>query len=205
MQSPDEPVLENPWVKVSRRHVAPGEALFPARIAPRTLAVFIRGGTARGEASGRAVRWREGRVAWLDGSSAPGEAWINAGEASMHLVLVQVLADAAARGRPPVPLDYPNVPGEDLLSNEYVLVQRFRVPPHTWEGVHGHAPNTLYIHITDARWAVRSATEPEFVYPEPSVAGEVDWMTPIAVEAGHESGNVGEEPVDIVWVSLAGG
>ena len=50
---------------------------------------------------------------------------------------------------------YPNIPGELLLENEKVVVQRFSFPTGQWEGVHAHPANQLYIHLTDAHWKVR--------------------------------------------------
>jgi hypothetical protein len=30
----------------------------------------------------------------------------------------------------------------------------------------------------------------------------VGWMPTIGIEEGHESGNVGHEPIDLIWVTL---
>jgi hypothetical protein len=30
----------------------------------------------------------------------------------------------------------------------------------------------------------------------------VGWMQPIDASVGHESGNVGKEPIDLIWVTL---
>ena len=100
------------------------------------------------------------------------------------------------------PVDYPHVPGEDLFENDRLIVQRFTVDPGQWEGVHAHHPNTLYIHIKGGQWAVRSANEPQYTYSETSPDGEVGWMDAIDISDGHESGNVGAEPIDLIWISL---
>ena len=50
---------------------------------------------------------------------------------------------------------YPNIPGEVLLENDKVVVQRFIFPPGQWEGVHAHPPDQLYIHIKGGQWTVR--------------------------------------------------
>ncbi len=198
-----EAVLQNAWVRVHRRRVGPRQGVFPPTPAPRSLAVFVRGGVVRQAATGRAVEWPDGSVVWLDRIAQTGERWINDEAQTMHVVMVDVLDPAPSAGRPPpAPLDYPNVPGQDLLDNEAVIVQRFRIPPGTWEGIHSHGERTLYVHVHGGQWAVRSRSEPEYVYPERSPDGEVDWMTPIALAEGHESGNVGEEPIDIVWITV---
>jgi predicted metal-dependent enzyme (double-stranded beta helix superfamily) len=114
-------------------------------------------------------------------------------------------ADAPAAGAPKEPtyrhLNYPNIPGEDLLENESVIVQRFTVNPGQWEGVHAHHPNMLYIHIKGGQWAARSKQEPEHAYP-PSPDGEVGWMPTIDIGQGHESHNIGKDPIDLIWVTL---
>jgi hypothetical protein len=99
-------------------------------------------------------------------------------------------------------LNYPNIPGEDLLENDSVIVQRFTVNPGQWEGPHAHHPDMLYIHIKGGQWAARSKQEPEHAYPEPSPDGEVGWMPIIDISVGHESGNIGKEPIDLIWVTL---
>ena len=51
-------------------------------------------------------------------------------------VLVALVAGipAIGIGAQQVGMSYPNIPGELLLENEYVVVQRFIIEPGQWEG-----------------------------------------------------------------------
>jgi hypothetical protein len=91
------------------------------------------------------------------------------------------LPSAAAAGPKYHYLNYPNIPGEDLLENDLVIVQRFIVNPGQWEG---------------GQWAVRSKHEPEHLYPAPSPDGKVGWEPTIDIGEGHESGNAQEIILD---------
>ena len=68
--------------------------------------------------------------------------------------------------------------------------------------MHAHHPDMLYIHVKGEQWAARSKTEPEHPYPEPSPDGEVGWMPTIDISQGHKSGNIGKNPIDLIWVTL---
>ncbi len=94
---------------------------------------------------------------------------------------------------------YPNIPGTLLLDNDKVVVQRFTFPPGQWEGVHTHPPNQLYISLTDGQWKVRYG---EKVEVGPSVAGTVGWYGPVELSQDHESVNIGDDPIDLIWVTL---
>ena len=50
---------------------------------------------------------------------------------------------------------YSNVPGELLLENDKVVVQKFILEPGQWEGVHTHPGNQIYVHIWGGEWTVR--------------------------------------------------
>jgi hypothetical protein len=199
-------VLENERVSVERFVIAPGQSTGRHTPGGNQLLVFIRGGFLASKASGRAVWWRDGRVAWQSAGGAADDGDVNAGSSPIELVWVTVkpVKQAAAKDAPSSDrhLNYPNIPGEDLFENDFVLVQRFTVGPGAWEGVHAHVPNTLYIHIHGGQWAVRSKHEPEHLYPEASPDGEVGWQDPIDISKGHESGNVGKTTIDLIWVTL---
>jgi len=199
-------LLENSRVSVESFTIAPGQ--WTGRHTPRgnQLLVFVHGGVLTSKGSGRAVLWRDGRVRWHGDGAAPDEGEINSGNAPIELLWVTLKPVAAAAGAVTSPvdrhLDYPNIPGEDLLENDYVIVQRFTVGPGAWEGIHAHGPNMLYIHVHGGQWAARSHHEPEHAYPSASADGEVGWMTPVDIGEGHESGNIGKTPIDLIWVTL---
>jgi hypothetical protein len=162
--------------------------------------------------SGRATLWKAGRVAWRDAPEPSDLGCSNTGTAPIEMVWVglkPVAATGAALRVGTVEakvkyayLDYPLIPGEDLLENDLVIVQRFRVNPGQWEGVHAHHPDMLYIHIKGGQWGARSYREPEHPYDHRAADGEVGWMPAIDISEGHESGNIGSEPIDLIWVTL---
>lgn len=203
-----EVLLENARVVVQKFIVQPGESTGRRTNPGDQLQVFIKGGVLT-SAAGRSTLWRDGRVAWHDGTESADAGSTNTGPAPIEMVWVTLkpvspaAAAAASKGPPKYRhLNYPNIPGEDLLENDSVIVQRFTVNPGQWEGPHAHHPDMLYIHIKGGQWAARSKQEPEHAYPQPSPDGEVGWMPTIDISVGHESGNIGKTPIDLIWVTL---
>ena len=203
-----ETMLDNPRVLVQKFIVQPGQSIDRGVSSGDQLLVFVKGGMLTSRA-GRATVWRDGRVMWRDaGTSSDLGGSTNTGAAPIEMIEVTLKPVLAARGAAAgsAPkyryLNYPNIPGEDLLENESVIVQRFTVNPGQWEGVHAHHPDMLYIHIKGGQWAARSKHEPEHAYPEPSPDGEVGWMPTIDISEGHESRNIGKDPIDLIWVTL---
>jgi predicted metal-dependent enzyme (double-stranded beta helix superfamily) len=98
-------------------------------------------------------------------------------------------------------LSYPNIPLEDLFENDRVIVQRFVMNPGQWEGIHAHHPNTLYVYIKGGRYVSRTVDPPTREMGD-TPDGYVGWMPAIDIKAGHESGNVGSTPSDVVWIAL---
>jgi len=208
-----EVVLDNPRILVERFVLQPGQSTGRHTHPADQLLVFVKGGVLRLLATGRSTLWRDGRVVWQNATDAADAGSTNAGTTPIVMIWVTLkpVAPAASPaagpgGKPSDPyrqyLNYPNIPGEDLLENKRVIVQRFTVNPGQWEGVHAHHPNMLYIHIKGGQWATRSKKEPEHAYPKPSPDGEVGWMRTIDISEGHESGNIGKEPIDLIWVTL---
>jgi predicted metal-dependent enzyme (double-stranded beta helix superfamily) len=205
-----ELLLDNSRVLVERFVLQPGQSPSPHSHSSDQLLVFVKGGVLKSAATGRSTLWRDGRVLWRSSTDPANDVSRNAGPEPIVMIRVTLkpvlaAASAAKGGKEPPPdqhLNYPNIPGEDLLENSRVIVQRFTVNPGQWEGVHAHRPNMLYIHIKGGQWAARSRKEPEHPYPEASPDGEVGWMAPIDISEGHESGNVGPQPIDLIWVTL---
>jgi len=203
-----EALLDNDRVFVQRFRVQPGQSTGVHTYANDELLVFVKGGVLESNSAGRAVLWKDGRVAFHAASSQGDAGSTNTGGAPIEMIAVTLkpVAESAAppAGTPPKYhyLNYPNIPGEDLLENDWVIVQRFVVNPGQWEGVHAHHPDMLYIHIKGGQWAARSKGEPPHPYPHPSADGSVGWMATIPLSEEHQSGNVGPDPIDLIWVTL---
>jgi len=203
-----EVLLDNPRVLVQKFIVDPGQSTGRRTQPGDQLLVFIKGGVLTGVA-GRSTLWRDGRAVWHNSADGADAGSTNTGTTPIEMIWVTLKplassATAAAAGSSPKYryLNYPNIPGEDLLENDLVIVQRFTVNPGQWEGVHAHHPDMLYIHIKGGQWAARSKREPEHAYPAASPDGKVGWMPTIDISEGHESGNIGKDPIDLIWVTL---
>jgi hypothetical protein len=203
-----EVLLDNPRVFVQKFVVKPGQSTGRRTRPGDQLLVFIKGGVLTSP-SGRPTLWRDGRVVWRNAIDGGDDGGTNTGATPMEMIWVTLkpLAASSAESAPGSSpkyryLNYPNIPGEDLLENDLVIVQRFTVSPGQWEGVHAHHPDMLFIHVKGGQWAVRSKHEPEHAYPDASPDGEVGWEPTIDISEGHESGNVGKNPIDLIWVTL---
>ncbi len=97
---------------------------------------------------------------------------------------------------------YPNIPGELVLDNEYVVVQRFIIEPGQWEGIHSHPGNQVAVRIKGGLWAGRRGGREVYRMTEPSEDGSVGWTDAIDLSEQHESGNVGDTPIDLIWITL---
>jgi len=204
-----EVLLDNPRVFVQKFIVQPGQFTGHRTHSSDQLLVFVKGGVLTSRATGRSTLWRDGRVVWHNAADGADEGSTNTGTTPIEMIWVTLKPVAPSpTAAPPgsLPkyryLNYPNIPGEDLLENDLVIVQRFTVNPGQWEGVHAHHPDMLYIHIKGGQWAARSKREPEHAYPAPSPDGEVGWMPTIDISEGHESRNIGKDPIDLIWVTL---
>jgi quercetin dioxygenase-like cupin family protein len=205
-----EVLLDNARVLVQKFMVAPGRSTGRHMHPGDQLLVFIKGGVLRSQATQRSTLWRDGRVVWQNATDPADEGSTNMSATPIVMDLVTLKPsihsqsdDSASAPKPKYQyLNYPNIPGEDLLENDQVIVQRFTIKPGQWEGVHAHCPDMLYIHIKGGRWAGKTYTQPERADPHPSPDGDVGWMPTIAVGVGHQSHNIGKRPIDLVWVTL---
>ena len=199
--------LGNARVLVQKFVIQPGQSTGLHTHPSNQLLVFIKGGVLRSP-SGRSTLWKDGRVLWQNATDRADDGSTNTGATPIEIICVNLkpvtsAGTATPGGTPKYQyLNYPNIPGEDLLENDWVIVQRFSVNPGQWEGVHAHHPDMLYIHVKGGQWAARSNKEREHAYPEASPDGEVGWMPTIALSEGHESGNIGKNPIDLIWVTL---
>ena len=101
-------------------------------------------------------------------------------------------------------LSYPNLDdpdGEVIFNNEYTVLQRLIVGPGEWEGVHSHPGNQIYVHIKGGYWSGRMHGELEYE-KEFSPDGSVGWMGAIPIEDRHDSGNSGDNPIELIYVTL---
>jgi quercetin dioxygenase-like cupin family protein len=104
----------------------------------------------------------------------------------------------------PFLLNYPSIEDSDgrvVLTNEHVVLQRLFVGAGEWEGLHSHPGNQIYVHIKGGEWSGRLGGESEYdgiLSPD----GEIGWMDPIPLSAGHESGNTGDTDIDLIYVTL---
>ena len=101
-------------------------------------------------------------------------------------------------------LNYPNLDdpdGEVLLNNEYVVLQKLIVGPGEWEGIHSHPGNQIYVHIKGGYWSGMLGGQFEYQH-EFDADGSVGWMDQIPIEAKHNSGNTGDTPIELIYVTL---
>lgn len=201
-----EVVLDNERVLVQKFILQPGQSTGRHTHPGDQLQVFIKGGVLTSNVTGRSVLWKDGRAVWQGASEGADEGSTNSGQSPIEMIWVTLkpVATAAVSGQKPKYqyLNYPNIPGEDLLENDWVIVQRFVVNPGQWEGIHAHHPDMLYIHIKGGQWAAESKGHPRHAYPEASPDGEVGWMPTIDLREEHQSGNIGTNPIDLIWVTL---
>src|SRR6185295_2721920 len=71
----------------------------------------------------------------------------------------------------------PALRGETLLENDRIVVQKFVIPPGTWEGQHTHPGNQLWVQMTDGEWTSHA----DRTQVSRLKAGSVGWLPPSTV------------------------
>jgi predicted metal-dependent enzyme (double-stranded beta helix superfamily) len=202
-----EVLLDNERVRVEKFLILPGQTTGAHAQGVGRLLVIIKGGLLASNSSHRVTVWKDGNVFWQSvGPSDPGTTNIGTAPVEVIWVTPKPVITATATTPPLVALDsearhihYPNIPGEDLFENEQIIVQRFVMQPGQWEGVHAHTPNSLYIFVKGGQWISRTYRNPKQASGD-SPDGSVGWMEPVDIKEGHESGNVGKAPSEVIWV-----
>jgi quercetin dioxygenase-like cupin family protein len=208
LDNPDgEVLLENEHVVVQRYIVPPGEWEGIHTHPGNQVYVHVVGGVWSGRAGGEptyddsvsetgSVGWME-RIPFTEGHESG-----NTGDTPIDLIWVTLKDEGPiAPDAEHKPLVYPEIPMELLIENERVIVQRVQVEPGQWEGIHSHPGNQVFVHVKGGTWAGRrgGVQSPTTTNRED---GAVGWMDAIDISEGHESGNVGDTTIDLVWITL---
>ena len=205
--SDGEVVLTNDHVVLQRLVVPAGEWEGIHSHPGNQIYVHIKGGEWSGRIGGKSeysgIVDEDGAVGWMDAIPlSAGHDSGNTGDTPIDLIYVTLKSDAPiAPEVEHAPQIYPNIPLELLLENDRMIVQRVRVEPGQWTGIHSHPGSQVYIHIKGGIWSERrgGVQSP----PEPiSKAGSVGWMDAVDLSMGHESGNTGDTTIDLVLVTL---
>ena len=121
-------------------------------------------------------------------------------------MLILLASCATPKSQNPFLLVYPDLEGdyrygEVVLENENVILQKLIVGAGQWEGVHSHPGNQLYVHIRGGEWSGKLNGEYEY-FGEIDEDGSVGWMDAIPESAGHNSGNTGDNDIELIYVTL---
>lgn len=200
-------IFENEHV-VLQRLVVPGRMWEGVHSHPgNQLYVHVKGGEWTGRMAGETTYEAEistdGEVGWMDAIPlSAGHDSGNTGDTPIDLIYVTLKSDQPLTpDNPPEAQHYPNNPLEPLFENHRMIVQRVKVEPGQFEGVHCHPGNQIFIHIKGGEWSAINAGTPTgpIITREP---GDFGWMGEIDMSEGHEYGNVGDTTIDLVWITL---
>jgi quercetin dioxygenase-like cupin family protein len=201
-----ETLMDNDRIVVQKFVIPPGVWEGPHTHSGNQLWIQMTDGEWTSHADRTKVsRVKAGSVGWLPPVERPenDEGSINTGSTPIELLWVTLKPHTATASEIASMKDYrlvyPDIPGELLLDNDQLVVQRFVVQPGAWEGVHAHPGNQLYIHVKGGTWAVRTAGK-ETV--SESKTGSVGRYRATPLSQHHQSGNAGKEPIDLLWVTL---
>jgi quercetin dioxygenase-like cupin family protein len=208
LENPDgEVLLENEHVVVQKFVIGPGEWEGIHAHPGNQVYVHLRGGEWSGRAGGEptytASESADGSVGWTEAIplSAEHESG-NTGDTPIELIWVTLKGDAPiAPEAEHAPQIYPNITLELLLENDRVIVQRVQVEPGQWEGIHSHPGNQVFIHLKGGTWSGRRGGV-QSLSSTVREAGAVGWLDAIDLSEEHESGNIGDTTIDLIWVTL---
>ena len=200
---PGELLLANDKVVVQKFIFEPGQWTGPHAPPGNQISVYIRGGewTERRGDQETVFHAEAGSVGWSE-ALTDAERWEagNTGDRPIEVVWV-TLQPCALLSNHHVGTFYPDVPGEVLLENDRVVVQRFILEPGQWEGVHSHPGDQVFVHVRGGVWSGRRNGR-ERIGTEPSEAGSVGWMEAIELSEQHNSGNTGDTTIELIWITL---
>ena len=153
----------------------------------------------KSQATGRSTLWRDGRVVWQNATDPADEGSANTGATpiEMDLVTLKPVAQSAAAtsgGRPKYQyLNYPNIPGEDLLENDQVIVNASPSSRASGKVCMRIARTCSSFTSKVVSGGAKTYKEAEHPYPEPSPDGEVGWMPTIRdLKSGTSQGTSAE-------------
>ncbi len=100
---------------------------------------------------------------------------------------------------------YPNISGEVLLDDDRVVVQRFRLEPGEWEGIHSHPEYQLVIVLRSTDELTHRFGDTETVLANVDEQREerlsAFWRPgPVELADQHESGNTGTRTLE--WIAI---
>jgi quercetin dioxygenase-like cupin family protein len=205
--SDGEVVLTNDRVVLQRLVVGAGEWEGIHSHPGNQIFVHIHGGEWSGRLGGESeyseIVSPDGEVGWMDAIPlSAGHDSGNTGDSPIDLIYVTLKDDAPiAPGAEHGPQVYPNIKPELLLENDRMIVQRVRVEPGQWTGIHSHPGNQVYLHIKDGTWSQRrggAQSAPSAFMP----AGSVGWVDALDLGEGHEVGNTGDTTIEYVLVTI---
>ncbi|NKB39364.1 MAG: hypothetical protein GKR93_19705 [Gammaproteobacteria bacterium] len=123
-----------------------------------------------------------------------------------HSMIVILLLIITSRAFGAGEQTYPNVPGEILMEDDRVIVQKFVLEPGQWEGIHSHPEHQLVITLkrSDEVTYRIGDKETKFKFTEEDLRNKshsVFWRPgPVHLSDQHESGNTGSKTLE--WIAI---
>ena len=200
-------VLTNEHVVLQRLVVGAGEWEGVHSHPGNQIYVHIKGGEWSGRLGGELAYSGsispDGGIGWMDKIPlSAGHDSGNTGDTDIDLIYVTLKSETPiATGIDHMAQTFPDIPTELVLENERMIVQRVRLDPGQWTGVHSHPGNQVYLQIKSGSWSQRrhgmqAASETQFE------AGAVGWLDAIDISEEHDVGNTGNAAIEFVLVTI---